>query len=285
MSFERSATLIGGLKETADLNSIDFVMTNPPFYASEADMLESAKRKQRPPFSACTGGAMEMITPGGEVAFVSKLVEESTGVESRDRIQWFTSMLGKLTSVSIVVEQLREIHCTNYAVTEFVQGSKTRRWAVAWSWQDLRPSTTVARGIPGFEKKLLPFPADSEFGLPGTDLDAAGTRVCGLLDSLEIQFQWKAALAIGVGLATGDVWSRKARRKKAKDENGDHEMAGQEETDESPALAFKISLRKQTNTKGLSDTMVHLRWLQGRDTVLFESFCGWLKRRLQTIRA
>jgi 23S rRNA (adenine1618-N6)-methyltransferase len=281
MSFERSATLIGGLKETADRNSIDFVMTNPPFYASEADMLESAKKKQRPPFSACTGGAMEMITPGGEVAFVSKLVEESTSVESRDRIQWFTSMLGKLTSVSIVVEQLRERHCTNYAVTEFVQGSKTRRWAVAWSWQDLRPSTTVARGIPGFEKKLLPFPADFEFGLLGIDIDVVGKNVCGILHSLEMEFQWKAALAKGVGLATGDVWSRKARRKRARDENEDQEMVSHEETDESPALAFKISLRKQTNTKGLNDTMVHLGWLQGRDAILFESFCGWLKRRLE----
>lgn len=266
----------------ADRGSIDFVMTNPPFYASEAEMVESARKKQRPPFSACTGGAMEMITPGGEVVFVSKLVEESMDAETRDRIQWFTSMLGKLASVSVVVEQLREKGCINYAVTEFVQGSKTRRWAVAWSWQDFRPGTAVARGIPGFEKRLLPFPTDFEFLLLGPDLDTVGRSVYRLLNTVDIKFQWKAALAMGVGLASSDVWSRKARRRKAKDEDGDHEMASLEDRDESPALAFKIILTKQTDTNSSNAIMVHLRWLEGRGAVLFESFCGWLKRSLAT---
>lgn len=112
-------------------------MCNPPFYESAEEMLASAKAKHRPPFSACTGAEVEMVTPGGEVALVSRMIQES--LELRDRVEWYTSMLGKIASVSIVVEKLKGVGVSNWAVTEFVQGSKTRRWAVAWSWGDMRP--------------------------------------------------------------------------------------------------------------------------------------------------
>src|SRR3954452_5299748 len=102
--------------------SIDFVMMNPPFYASEAEMLESAKAKQRPPNSACTGAPVEMICPGGEVAFVKRLIDESTEAQLKEQVQWFTSMLGKLVSVGVVVEALKAKGCGNWAITEFVQG-------------------------------------------------------------------------------------------------------------------------------------------------------------------
>ena len=79
-----------------------------------------------------------MVTAGGEIAFVSRLIDES--VRLREQVTWYTTMLGKLSSVSVVVEKLIERDNHNYAVTEFVQGSKTRRWAVGWSWTDLRPA-------------------------------------------------------------------------------------------------------------------------------------------------
>lgn len=223
---------------------------------------------------------MEMITPGGELAFVSKLIEESMDAETRARIQWFTSMLGKLTSVSTLVEKLREKNCTNYAVTEFVQGQKTRRWAVAWSWQDLRPSTVVARGIPGFEKRLLPFPTDFAFAVAGARLDKIAASLILQVQSLDLQFRWEPALSMGIGMACGDVWSRKARRRKAKDK--DEEMVDHDDGDEALALVFKILLSKVTNPQGVDGVKVQVRWLQGRDAVLFESFCGWLKRKMGT---
>ena len=79
-----------------------------------------------------------MVTPGGEVAFVSRMIDESKVL--KDRCQWYTSMLGKYGSVEIIVENLREAGVDNWAVKDLVQGNKTRRWAVAWSWGGMRPS-------------------------------------------------------------------------------------------------------------------------------------------------
>ena len=79
-----------------------------------------------------------MVTPGGEIAFVSRMIDESKVL--KDRCQWYTSMLGKYSSVEIIVENLRGAGVENWAVKDLVQGNKTRRWAVAWSWGSMRPS-------------------------------------------------------------------------------------------------------------------------------------------------
>jgi 23S rRNA (adenine1618-N6)-methyltransferase len=133
-------------------------MCNPPFYESRTDMLTSAASKQRPPFTACTGSENEMVTPGGEVSFVSRMIDESLVL--RDRVQWYTSMLGKFSSVVVLVQKLRGNDIDNYAVTEFVQGSKTRRWGIAWSFDDLRPVMSIARGVSSLQKSQLPFPSE-----------------------------------------------------------------------------------------------------------------------------
>ena len=112
-------------------------MCNPPFFSSLSDLLSSAAAKTRPPHSACTGAEIEMVTPGGEVAFVTRMIEESLAMQHR--CQWYTSMLGKLNSLNEIVEKLRKAGISNWAVTEFVQGGKTRRWGIAWSFGSRRP--------------------------------------------------------------------------------------------------------------------------------------------------
>lgn len=79
-----------------------------------------------------------MVTQGGEVAFISRMITES--LQLREAVQWYSSMFGKASSVTTIIKKLMEAGNTNWALTEFVQGNKTRRWAVAWSWDDLRPS-------------------------------------------------------------------------------------------------------------------------------------------------
>ena len=89
-------------------------------------------------------------------------------------------------------------------------------------------------------------------------------------------------MATGLGFANGNVWSRAARRQQA--QKSSHAMANMEAEHESdddmddsePALGFKIQLSSED--QGSVGVMV--RWIQGQDSVLFESFCGMLKRQL-----
>lgn len=140
---------------------IDFTMCNPPFYESRAEMLTSAEAKKRPPFTACTGSECEMVTIGGEVAFVSRMIDESLIL--KDRVRWYTSMLGKLSSVAIIQKKLKELDIDNYAIAQFVSGNRTRRWGIAWSLGDMRPSVMIARGSSNFQKGILPFPPEYHF--------------------------------------------------------------------------------------------------------------------------
>ncbi|KAL2014481.1 hypothetical protein VTN00DRAFT_2006 [Thermoascus crustaceus] len=258
------------------LERLDFTMCNPPFYESQDEMVASAEAKARPPFSACTGAEVEMVTPGGEIAFVSRMIEESLQLQTR--VQWFTTMLGKLSSVSVIVEKLIERKNNNYAVTEFVQGTKTRRWAVAWSWGDLRPTTDVARGISGFPKHLLPFPSEVSFHISNASIDAIGHKIDAELHSLPIKWVWHHAMATGVGFAMENVWSRQARRKRQQQQKGNTDAEKEKISEDSAALGFKIQLKQKAVEK---DVEVLIRWLKGTDSVLFESFCGMLKRKVE----
>jgi len=82
---------------------------------------------------------------------------------------------------------------------------------------------------------------------------------------------WKPSISTGVGFSEKAVWSRAARRHAAKIQD---EM---EEDDGDIALGFKI------HVEGIAEGMrVTIRWLKGHDSVLFESFCGMIKRKLET---
>lgn len=246
-------------------------MCNPPFYASTTDLLSSAASKSRPPHSACTGADVEMVTPGGELAFVSRMIEESKSLGSR--CQWFTSMLGKYSSVEVIVEKLKGAGISNWAVKDLVQGRKTRRWCVGWSWGGMRPDSKTARGTATLPKHLLPFPSEYAFNVGIGDAECA-KKLQGLFSKLDLKWQYRTALAMGVGFAKGNVWSRAARRKLKRE--GELPEVENEDEDEEPALGFKIGLKGRPDA-----TDVTVMWLQGQDSVLFESFCGMLKRQLE----
>jgi 23S rRNA A1618 N6-methylase RlmF len=58
-----------------------------------------------------------MITEGGESSFVRRMVDES--VELGTRCQWYTSMLGKLSSITEVIGAIRRHNvCQNYLLAQ-----------------------------------------------------------------------------------------------------------------------------------------------------------------------
>ena len=106
--------------------AFDFSMCNPPFFASMAAVDPN-------PFGSCEGVATELVTAGGEVAFVGRIIEESVAVAQR--VRWFTSMVGCKSSVRPLLRKLRAAGITNVCTMVFVQGV-TRRWGIAWSFSN-----------------------------------------------------------------------------------------------------------------------------------------------------
>ncbi|KAK3318066.1 hypothetical protein B0H66DRAFT_556175 [Apodospora peruviana] len=261
--------------------SIDFVMMNPPFYISENEMLSSANKKSRPPHSACTGAPVEMVCDGGEVAYVGRMVQES--LVMRDRVKWYTSMLGKVTSLEALVEQLRANNIDNYAVTEFVQGNKTKRWALGWSFGPMRPDDDAARGIkaaiwkkvlpPVVRMDLLALPAFSEVG-------RVIKRITDVVGSLELSsWTWETQALKGVGRARENVWCRAWRRKKMRDMAVEEaQSAAIDASEEDCRLGFAILV-----DVGMAGTTVTLRWVEGHEQSLFESLGGFLQGKLKDL--
>ncbi|KAM0463486.1 hypothetical protein ACHAO4_000201 [Trichoderma viride] len=262
--------------------SIDFTMTNPPFYESTEAMLESAAGKSRPPFTACTGAEIEMVTEGGEVGFVSRIFEESLVL--RERIQWYTAMVGFLSSLTKIVDKLWEHKIDNYAITEFSQGNKTRRWAIAWSFQPLRPAQNVARGTKAALSRniLPPMTETTAFKMPlRENIGGFAENLSNAIAALElISWNWNKEKLEGVGRAVDKVWSRPWRRQKKREaemqKNEEMDGGGNTEKPSSKAQVFQFGFKVAVRV-ARDHVSVEARWLEGHDEVALESFRGFLK--------
>ncbi|GAB2291971.1 hypothetical protein Dimus_026220 [Dionaea muscipula] len=107
-----------------DGERFDFCMCNPPFF-------ESMEEAGQNPKTSCGGTPEEMVCPGGERAFISRLIEDS--VILKESFRWYTSMVAKKSNLKPLTLKLREVGVTVVKTTEFVQG-KTCRWGLAWSF-------------------------------------------------------------------------------------------------------------------------------------------------------
>jgi len=255
------------------IEDLSFCMCNPPFYSSATEMSAAYGSKAMPPSAVCTGSENEMICPGGDVGFVTRIIEESLVL--REHVQWYSSMLGRLVSVHQVVAKLKEHGITNFAVTNLKAGQKTRRWAVAWSFRGFRPANGVARHGE-LVQAILPFTTEWTVALPDVSTDEAGDKVNATMKELSLKWHWRANLNAGVAFAKENVWSRAARRKRKFEQlnqNPDAAVGSDDdsEDDEDFAIAVKITCK---------DDEVHIRWLQGQDITLWESFCGMLRRAI-----
>ncbi|KFA78835.1 hypothetical protein S40288_05474 [Stachybotrys chartarum IBT 40288] len=261
------------------IESIDFTMTNPPFYRSEEEMVHSAKQKSRPPYTACTGAEVEMVVEGGEMGFALRILNESLLL--RDRVQWYTIMFGFLSSVTQLVEELRQHGLHNYAVTELVQGTKTRRWAVGWSFQAMRPEQDVARGMKtAIAQNILP-PVTQYEALRKPMPDTIGRlaeHVSEAVGSLDlVTWIWDRERLEGTGRAVDKVWARAWRRKKKREMEVTGQSAGEVLQDPKDVFGFRCWVHVAKN-----EVVVGCRWLEGHDATTFESFQGFLKTTAQT---
>eukprot|EP00210_Caulerpa_lentillifera_P001543 g1481.t1 len=113
--------LIPVVQEYGDFH---FSMCNPPFFSS----IEEASQNQKTAF----GGTMEeMVHPGGELAFVNKILQES--IQLQAHIHWYTVMLGKKTTFKQIRAQLHSLGAVAIRTSTLLQG-KITRWTIAWSF-------------------------------------------------------------------------------------------------------------------------------------------------------
>ncbi|CAA7399658.1 unnamed protein product [Spirodela intermedia] len=135
--------LVGVVREGEEF---DFCMCNPPFFGS----IEEAGLN---PKTSCGGTPEEMVCPGGERAFITRIIEDSLALKHRFRKAWFTSMIGRKVNLKFLVSKLREVGVSIVKTTEFVQG-RTARWGLAWSFM---PPNIKSVSLPSSEKSSYSF--------------------------------------------------------------------------------------------------------------------------------
>ncbi|KAF2713075.1 hypothetical protein K504DRAFT_472549 [Pleomassaria siparia CBS 279.74] len=263
------------------VDRLDFTICNPPFFSDEKDMRSSIKGegKSWTPNSVCTGSGTEMVCEGGDLGFVTRMVEESLLL--KDKVSWYSSMLGKMSSAKAIVGLLKKHGITNWAVGCLEPGATTKRWVVAWSFGDYRPRNDIAR-IETIANEYLPFPTMYKIPLTADQsTESVRETINTNLSALDLCWSWDTSTWTGVGVATQNVWARAYRRKhekkmkeQAATRTSKEDSTMDEETDVgNVTIAFRIrilgaSLEEETESKVL------VEWLQGTDKVLWESLCG-----------
>ncbi|MDX1724227.1 MAG: 23S rRNA (adenine(1618)-N(6))-methyltransferase RlmF [Pseudomonas sp.] len=119
----------------------DLSLCNPPFHASAEEASSGSKRKWRNlgkldpkrklPVLNFGGQAAELWCPGGEAAFVSRLIAESA--QHAQQVLWFSSLISKASNLPGVYSALKKAGALEVRTVEMAQGQKQSRF-VAWTF-------------------------------------------------------------------------------------------------------------------------------------------------------
>lgn len=282
---------------------LDFTLCNPPFFTDTADMAASlhGEGKSYKPNAICTGAEVEMVCPGGDVGFVTKLVNESLVL--REKVQWYSSLFGKLESAKSVIVLLKEQGVENWAVGVVDTGGVTKRWVVAWSFGDWRPrnvrrlistsspfflslvvkvvgglSTDDSQAIarpPNLPAIYLPFPTTYPIPLPPSLSPTAAVDILiAQFSALDLRWTWDPDTLTGIVEASQNVWSRSYRRayeRRQKDGEDRMQDGGQERE---TALVVRVRVVELAREVGIE-------WVRGKDRVVWESLCGVVHRGMR----
>ncbi|MCO6550973.1 MAG: 23S rRNA (adenine(1618)-N(6))-methyltransferase RlmF [Gilliamella sp.] len=116
-------------------------LCNPPFHASAEDALASTqtKLKKLGKLTNSTqktvlnfgGQHAELWCQGGESAFISNMINEST--QYKTQCLWFTSLVSKKETLSIINKKLKQAAVVESRIIPMAQGQKVSRF-VAWTF-------------------------------------------------------------------------------------------------------------------------------------------------------
>ncbi len=124
-----------------------FSMCNPPFHDSQEAAIKGNLRKnknlninkaQKAHFNF-GGQQSELWCEGGELAFISKMIQES--ILFSKQVLWFTCLVSKKENLSKLLQKLKNIKALDIKTIDMAQGQKISR-ILAWSF------------VPGLEREL-----------------------------------------------------------------------------------------------------------------------------------
>ncbi|ALO34999.1 23S rRNA methyltransferase [Colwellia sp. MT41] len=121
-------------------------LCNPPFHRSLAEASQGTRRKWQNLNKASTpskkqteklnfgGQKAELWCPGGELAFIDKMIKESKNYQQQ--VLWFTCLVSKKEHLSKLKFYLKKAQVKQIKVIKMAQGQKISRF-IAWSFYDI----------------------------------------------------------------------------------------------------------------------------------------------------
>jgi len=118
-------------------------LCNPPFHKSLAEASQGTIRKWKnlnkaPSHAKSTektlnfgGQKAELWCPGGELAFIGKMIKESKAYKKQ--VLWFTCLVSKKEHISKLKLSLKKSQASHIKVIDMAQGQKISRF-IAWSF-------------------------------------------------------------------------------------------------------------------------------------------------------
>lgn len=121
----------------------DFTLCNPPFHASLDEAHSGSQRKwknlgkldpnRKLPELNFGGQSNELHCEGGELAFISRMAEESVAVGAQ--VFCFSTLVSKISNVALLQARLQALGAGDIRVVDMAQGQKQSRF-VAWTFLD-----------------------------------------------------------------------------------------------------------------------------------------------------
>ena len=133
--------ILSGLLDSAE--RFDVSLCNPPFHASLEEAQRGSQRKWRAlgkadpkrklPVLNFGGQSQELWCEGGEIRFVTLLIQESALIPTQ--VLWFSTLVSKASNLPPIQSALKKAGALEVRVVEMGQGQKQSRFA-AWTFLD-----------------------------------------------------------------------------------------------------------------------------------------------------
>uniref|UniRef100_A0A1B6KEI6 U6 small nuclear RNA (adenine-(43)-N(6))-methyltransferase n=1 Tax=Graphocephala atropunctata TaxID=36148 RepID=A0A1B6KEI6_9HEMI len=245
-------TMLEGALETGSV--YDFCLCNPPFFSSTEELVPQnvcRSPSRPPPRNALSGATWELVAPGGEVAFVDSIIQDS--LKLREAVRVYSVMLGHKTSVGKVQAALKEAGVERVTSHSFCQGHTTR-WGVAWT---LDQSVVLAVNQQPSHKPGHPFSHTCDL-----DLQQTVEKLQQLMGELQITYSALKSNQNLYGMeitAVTNTWSnlrRKKRQEKRNKSKEDHlEVKPGDKAVEDQAVCQNESKRNESEKIVIADVM------------------------------